>query len=216
MNKKDLVIFLFFGCAIPLMCLAEGEDSDPRLVVSSATDRVMNIVRDARNYYHDNPEKYYQSIKREFNDFVDFRGFARGVMGRYATSARYRDLDEPGRKKLKAQLDRFSEVVRESLVRTYSKGLLAFGGSRIELDFTSEIDLKKTKVSVRQFIYSEEPEPYVVIYQMRKIKDGSWKLRNMIVEEINLGQIFRNQFEAAVLENNGDLDEVISGWISGE
>ena len=130
------VIFLFFGCAISLMSLAEGQDSDPRLVVASATDRVMNIVRDARNYYHDNPEKYYQSIERELNNFVDFRGFARGVMGRYATSARYRDLDELGRKKLKAQLDRFSEVVRESLVRTYSKGLLAFGGSRIELDFT--------------------------------------------------------------------------------
>jgi len=216
MNKKGLVIFLFLGCAIPLMCLAEGEDSDPRLVVSSATDRVMNIVRDARNYYHDNPEKYYQSIKREFNDFVDFRGFARGVMGRYATSARYRDLDEQGRKKLKAQLDSFSEVVQESLVRTYSKGLLAFGGSRIELDFTSEIDLKKTKVSVRQFIYSEEPEPYVVIYQMRKIKDGSWKLRNMIVEEVNLGQIFRSQFEAAALENDGNLDNVISNWMSEE
>ena len=216
MNKKGLVIFLFFGCAIPLMCLAEGEDSDPRLVVSSATDRVMNIVRDARNYYHDNPEKYYQSIKREFNDFVDFRGFARGVMGRYATSARYRNLDEQGRKKLKAQLDSFSEVVQESLVRTYSKGLLAFGGSRIELDFTSEIDLRETKVSVRQFIYSEEPEPYVVIYQMRKIKDGSWKLRNMIVEEVNLGQIFRSQFEAAALENDGNLDNVISNWMSEE
>ena len=216
MNKKDLVIFLFFGCAIPLMSLAEGENSDPRLVVASATDRVMNIVRDARNYYHDNPEKYYQAIKRELNDFVDFRGFARGVMGRYATSARYRDLDEPGRKTLKAQLDRFSEVVRESLVRTYSKGLLAFGGSRIELDFTSEIALEKTKVSVRQFIYSEKPEPYVVVYQMRKIKDGSWKLRNMIVEGVNLGQIFRSQFEAAALQNDRDLDKVISNWMLEE
>ena len=216
MNKKGLVIFLFFGWAISLISLAEGENSDPRLVVASATDRVMNIVRDARNYYHDNPEKYYQSIKRELNDFVDFRGFARGVMGRYATSARYRDLDEPGRKKLQAQLDLFSEVVRESLVRTYSKGLLAFGGSRIELDFTSEIESGKTKVSVRQFIYSEKPEPYVVVYQMRKNKDGSWKLRNMIVEGVNLGQIFRSQFEAAVLENDGDLDKVISSWMSEE
>ncbi len=216
MNKKDSVIFLFFGCAIPLISLAQVDDSDPRLVVASATDRVMNIVRDARNYYHDNPEKYYQSIKRELNDFVDFRGFARGVMGRYATSSRYRDLDEAGRKKLKAQLDRFSEVVRESLVRTYSKGLLAFGGSRIELDFTSEIELEKTKVSVRQFIYSEKPEPYVVVYQMRKNKDGSWKLRNMIVEEVNLGQIFRSQFEAAALENDRDLDKVISSWMLEE
>ena len=215
MNKKKLVIF-FFGCVISLLSLAEGEDSDPRLVVASATDRVMDIVRDARNYYQENPEKYYQSIKKELNEFVDFRGFARGVMGRYATSARYRDLDEPGRKKLKAQLDRFSEVMRESLVRTYSKGLLAFGGSRIELDFTSEIEPEKTKVSVRQFIYSEKPEPYVVVYQMRKIKDGSWKLRNMIVEEVNLGQIFRSQFEAAAVENDKDLDKVISSWMLEE
>ncbi len=216
MKKRYLVIFFLLGFLISSSSSADVAVSDPRSVVDAATDRVMTIVRDARNYYQDDPEKYYLLIKSELDDFVDFRGFARGVMGRYASSTRYRELDKEDREKLKGQLDNFSEVIQESLVRTYSKGLLAFGGARIELDTTPDIDLKKTKVSVRQLIYGENGEPYEVVYQMRKMRDGSWKLRNMIVEEINLGQIFRNQFEAAVLENNGDLDEVISGWISEE
>ena len=43
-------------------------------------------------------------------------------------------------------------------------------------------------------------------------RDGSWKLRNLIIENINLGEIYRGQFEAAALEAGGDLDVVIANW----
>jgi phospholipid transport system substrate-binding protein len=47
---------------------------------------------------------------------------------------------------------------------------------------------------------------------MGQYKDGSWKLRNLIIENINLGEIYRGQFEAAVEAADGDVDYVISHW----
>ena len=61
-------------------------------------------------------------------------------------------------------------------------------------------------------IYSEAIEPYVIEYQMRRGKKGEWRLRNLIVETINLGVIYRNQFQAAAKDAGGDLNVVIDNW----
>src|SRR5690606_25552753 len=105
-------------------------------------------------------------------------------------------------------------VMRASLVRTYSKGLLAFGGSRIELvppepgdDAEAEAE-DGTRLSVRQLIYADRKEPYVVLYQMGQERDDEWKLRNVIIESVNLGVVYRDQFLAAARERDGNLDDV--------
>lgn len=181
-------------------------------VVQSATIQVMDVVAAAGDYVEEDPGRYYQQVQDILDPVIDYRGFARSVMGPYASSERYRSLDEAGRSQLRAQLDRFTEVMRLSLVRTYSKGLLAFGGSRIEVEPPSSEDSAEKRVAVRQLIYNEEVEPYVVLYQMGLNKSGNWQLRNVIIESVNLGEIYRNQFQAAARKQNGDLDSVIEGW----
>ena len=185
-------------------------------VVEDATERVMLVVTEAQAYVDEDPERYYGQIQVIFDPVIDFRGFSRRVMGPYASSERYRSLDEAGRAQLRDQLDRFSEVMRVGLVRTYGKGLLAFGSSRIEVVQPEEDDSAEPRVSVRQLIYSDEPEPYEVLYQMGRNKSDEWKLLNVIIESINLGEIYRNQFEAAARKHEGDLDSVINNWSTVE
>jgi phospholipid transport system substrate-binding protein len=133
-------------------------------------------------------------------------------MGPYASSERYRSMDEAGRARLRAQLDRFTEVMRVGLVRTYGKGLLAFGGSQIEVSEAAPGEAEMSRVSVKQLVFSAGAEPYVLMYQMGKDKSGGWKLRNIIIESVNLGEIYRSQFEAAARKHDGDLDAVIDSW----
>lgn len=185
-------------------------------VVQDATAQVMAVVVEARTYVDAEPERYYQAVQAVLDPVIDFRGFARSVMGPYASSERYRSLDEAGRVQLRGQLDRFTEVMRLGLVRTYSKGLLAFGSSRIEVVQPPADIVESPRVSVRQLIYSDEPEPYVVMYQMGRGKSGDWKLRNVIIESVNLGEIYRNQFQAAARKHDGDLDIVIGSWSTVE
>src|SRR5690606_9798396 len=110
------------------------------------------------------------------------------------------------------------EVMRASLVRTYSRGLLAFGGSRIEImplspeDSAEADDADGARVSVRQLIHADRNQPYVVLYQMGQEDPAGWKLRNVIIESVNLGEVYRDQFLAAAREKNGNLDAVIASW----
>jgi phospholipid transport system substrate-binding protein len=207
--------FLSWFSSLLLLSMAvqvRAQEPSAHDVVRVATEEVMAVVREARDYADEDPERYYQSVMAVLDPVVDFRGFARGVMGPYATSERYRSLDEAGREQLRGQLDRFTDVMRDGLVRTYSKGLLAFGGSRIELSDPDDAANDERRATVRQLIYSEQTEPYVVMYQMGMDRSGTWKLRNMIIESVNLGEIYRNQFESAARRYAGDLDQVISNW----
>jgi phospholipid transport system substrate-binding protein len=209
--------------AVVLAVVAPGaaavDDTEPdaqasmsaREVLNLTTDRVLAVIDEARSYVDEDPERYYAAVHEVLDPFVDFRGFARGVMGDYATSERYRSLDEAGQEKLRQQLDRFTETMRVGLVRTYSKGLLAFGGSRVEIA-DADVGGDSRRATLRQLIFSDQAEPYVVIYQMARDRAGHWQLRNLVVENVNLGQIYRSQFESAARRYDGDLDAVIANW----
>lgn len=184
----------------------------PGEVVTQATDRILAIVQEAKGYFDADPDRYFTAIGMELDAVVDFRGFARGVMGDYASGARYRTLDEAGRERLKAQLNDFTAVLRDNVIRTYSRGLLAFGGSQIEVGETEFSPDNNKVASVISYVSGEGDKPYVLKYQMGQYRDGSWKLRNLIIENINLGEIYRGQFAASAADLEGDLDQVIAQW----
>jgi phospholipid transport system substrate-binding protein len=184
----------------------------PGDVVGKVTTNIMTLVREAPAYFDDDPDRYINAVGAELDSVVDFRSFARGVMGDYASSARYRAMTEEQRERLREQLNRFTTVLRDGIVNTYSRGLLAFGSSRVELGET-EISPGSTRVaSVNQYVYAEDGKTYTVKYQMGQYKDGSWRLRNLIIENINLGEIYRGQFAAAADSAEGNLDLVIDTW----
>ncbi|WP_246139605.1 MlaC/ttg2D family ABC transporter substrate-binding protein [Parahaliea aestuarii] len=218
---KRLEQFLMHGIALLALVASAAmthaeEAPNAHQVVGQTTEAVMTAVADARRAGGQASDAYYQQIQELLDPVVDFRGFARGVMGPYATSERYRSLDEAGREQLASQLDRFTERMREGMVRTYGKGLLAFGGSRIEVTQPSNPDPEARRVTVQQLIHKDGAQPYVVLYQMGRDKDGSWKLRNMIIENVNLGEIYRSQFQSSARSYDGDLDKVIDNWSAVE
>ena len=143
---------------------------------------------------------------------IDWRGFAKGVMGEYASNARYRSLDDGGRKALIEQLDSFTDIMKSGLIRTYAKGLLAFSGSKFEIVDDEAVDPNARSASITQLVYGSGDRTYTVRYQMGRSRDGSWRLRNLIVADINLGQIYQNQFAAAAKSANGDVGKVVAEW----
>lgn len=206
------VVGLVASFLIASVALAQESTVSVFELVDGTTAQVMKVVGEADSYVDDDPERYYGHVETILDPLIDYRGFARSVMGDYASSQRYRSLDEAGRAKLRDQLDRFTQAMRSSLVRTYSKGLLAFGGSDIELAEREELDPAESRVTVKQLISADRVTPYEVLYVMGRAKSGDWQLRNVIIESVNLGEIYREQFLASARENKGDIDKVIEGW----
>ncbi|PID54969.1 MAG: toluene tolerance protein [Gammaproteobacteria bacterium] len=181
-------------------------------VVAEATVSIQDILTQAPSYAADDPERYYAALHQVLDPVIDYRGFARGVMGAYASSERYRSLDKTGRAQLRKQLNRFTTVIKGSLVETYGKGLLAFAGSKIETLPVKAEDHSKRVVSIAQKVYAAGGAPKTVNYLMAQNKKGQWQLRNVVIEAVNLGKVYRNQFESAARRENGDLDAVIGQW----
>lgn len=179
-------------------------------VISDVTAQVMTVVAEANTYFDEDPDRYYREIDDALAGLVDWRGFATAVMGEYYS--RGRAMDQAGRANLKRQRDDFARTLREGLIRSYAKGLLAFGGARMEVQGVEASPQSARVASVTQLVYGEAERVYTIRYQMGQYKDGAWRLRNLIIETINLGEIYRNQFSGLARDADDDLDSVIAQW----
>ena len=185
-------------------------NAGPAQVITEVTEQVMRVVAEADTYFDQDPDRYYREIDSALAVVVDWRGFATAVMGDYYS--RGRSMDSDGRANLKRQRDEFAQTLREGLIRSYAKGLLAFGGAEMVVQGVEASPQSARIASVTQLVYGEADRVYTIRYQMGQYKDGSWRLRNLIIETINLGEIYRNQFVALAKDANEDLDLVIAQW----
>jgi phospholipid transport system substrate-binding protein len=54
---------------------------------------------------------------------------------------------------------------------------------------------------------------YPISYKLRKSND-QWMIVNIIVNGVNLGLTFRNQFQALANNHDGDIEMILMNWIS--
>lgn len=199
-------------CVLAPLATAQAAIEDPYQIVQRTTEKVIAAINEGKAYYDKDPERFHREVQAVLDPVVDFDGFARGVMGSYAGAQRYNALKTDAEKAaFRDQIKRFTENFRRGVVQTYAKGLLQFNGQRIETVPPRNAQTGDS-VSVVQNIYGGADKPYVVQYTLRKDRSGGWKVRNVIIEGINLGQTYRNQFAASAEANRGDIDKVIATW----
>ena len=139
-------------------------------------------------------------VDRILGQIVDFDWIALKVMG------------GDGKVASTEQKAQFAEAFRAGLVETYGRGLLSYSSEKIVLLPAADIGDKR-KVTVHQQIVGAEAT-YPLDYTMG-LKDGQWKVINVIINGINLGKTFRGQFTQSSQKNKGDIDKVIASWDSG-
>ncbi len=64
--------------------VARAVEQDPRSAAQTlreTTEDVLEVIENAQGYVDEDPERYYQAVHEVLDPVVDFRGFARGVMG---------------------------------------------------------------------------------------------------------------------------------------
>lgn len=201
MNTRDLFtmfLWLFLGV------FAQAQDiSDPAEVVRKVTTDVLAAVQENKPNYSDDPDAYFSAIDRAVADHVNFERMAYLVMD--ATYYRASTAEQ------KAS---FVETFHDSLVRTYSKGLLTVDQPDFEI-LPVEAPEGAQTVTVKQELRAGSSE-FDLDYSMRREADGRWLLVNVVIDGINLGSTFRNQFAQSARKFGGDLDLVIESWSTDE
>ena len=97
------------------------------------------------------------------------------------------------------------------MLDTYSSTLAEWGDQKIVTMFSADKEFAKN-VEVKQTLVTYSAE-YPITYKLRLGKDG-YKIINIVVNGVNLGLTFRNQFKALADKNDENIDLVISQWKS--
>ena len=162
---------------------------------------IVSIIRNNQALYASDPELFKDKINTVFEPMVDFRRVGASVMGKkYYLAAS------------KSQRLQFIQSFKASLLDTYSSTLAQWGDQKIVTIFPEVSELNTTEDVQQNLITSSNIYP--ITYKVRKDKNGNWLIINIIVNGVNLGLTFRNQFQVLAKEHNENIDEIIKHWTS--
>ena len=169
--------------------------------VEKIHEDIVLVVRAKQGIYEENPEEFIKAISFALQPLVDFKRISRNVMGRY-----YKDAN-------KEQIEKFNKVFKASLLETYSKTLAEFKDEEILVSSQVKKSSKGNREKVSLQIVTST-KVYPAIYDMYLNKQGQWKLINIVINGVNLGLTFRNQFYSLMEKEGNNLDVVIERWVT--
>ena len=197
LTMKSILVLVAL-VALPVFATAQ---SNPDNFLDDRAQEMVNVIITNQSLYASDPVKFKAKINTIFEPMVDFRRVGASVMGKKYYRAATKD-----------QRLRFISVFKTSLLDTYSSTLAQWGDQTIKTNFSKKIVFNKTEDVNQSLVTSNNIYP--ITYKVRNDGKGNWLIINIIVNGVNLGLTFRNQFQALALEHNEDIDEIINNWIS--
>lgn len=188
--------FLVLLALLPLFAAAS---STPHQVVQQTTDSLLGDLKKNKAVYKSNPQAFYDALDRILGPVVDADGISRSIM-----TVKYSSKATP------EQMARFQENFKRSLMQFYGNALLEYNNQDIRV-LPSSAQVEGDRANVGMEVRDTQGIVYPVSYTMVK-KQGQWMLRNVIINGINIGKLFRDQFAESMQRNGQNLDKTIDGW----
>ncbi|MBC3206367.1 MULTISPECIES: ABC transporter substrate-binding protein [Pseudomonas] len=192
--RRGLLVLL---AALPLMANAAPGQSAHDLI-QDTTNRMLADLQANKEKYKQDPQDFYTALNNIVGPVVDAEGISKSIM-----TVKY------SRKATPEQMQRFQENFKRGLFQFYGNALLEYNNQGITVDPAK--DESGDRTSVNMTVKGSNGAIYPVQYTLEKI-GGEWKLRNVIINGINIGKLFRDQFADAMQRNGNDLDKTINGW----
>jgi len=192
--RRGLLVLL---ATLPLMGNAVA-DSSAHALVQDTTNRMLADLSANKEKYKNDPQDFYTALNTIVGPVVDAEGISKSIM-----TVKY------SRKATPAQMQTFQENFKRGLFQFYGNALLEYNNQGIVVDPAK--DESGDRTSVGMTVKGSNGAVYPVQYTLEKI-NGEWKLRNVIINGINIGKLFRDQFADAMQRNGNDLDKTINNW----
>ncbi len=196
-HKNFFLLFLIIVISFQIK-----SEEDPFLFIDSNAQKMADVLTNESELFETDRLIYEDKIKEIFEPMIDFRRVAASVMGKkyYLMASTDQRAD-------------FVLIFKDSLLDTYAETLAQWGESTISTQFPPKnIDASIINIEVRQTLDTGNSK-YPISYKLKKTKDG-WKIVNIIINGVNLGLTFRNQFQALAISYDEDIELTLKNWVS--
>lgn len=181
--------------------LAHAEAVHPQQVIQNVTDELLSLLEEKKSQGQGEIDRtlFLAELEAILDPAVDYEKFSKGVMGKY-----YRKSSEQ-------QHQQFIDVFKKSLFAAYGNAFMALDNEKIIIqDYDKPL---QTKATIKMDVHTSSGKVFPISYSMHLTKEDQWKLKNVIVNGMNLGLTFKNQF-LSLMSKHRDVDKVIENWSS--
>lgn len=193
--RRGLLVLL---AVMPMMASAAASTQSAHDLVDDTTKRLLSDLAAHKEEYKSNPSAFYDALNGIVGPVIDADGISKSIM-----TVKY------SRKATPEQMQRFQENFKRSLIQFYGNALLEYNNQGIIVAPAKEEAADRTSVDMQ--VKGSGGAIYPVSYTLVKL-NNEWKVRNVIINGINIGKLFRDQFADAMQRNGNDLDKTINGW----
>lgn len=165
-------------------------DMAPDVLVKQTADDVLTIIKNDKEIQAGNQQKLYAVAEEKILPNFDFDRVCRMVLGKNWKAA------------TPEQQASFQKEFRSLLLRTYSVALGKYKDQVIEYK-PMRIEPDAKNVTVKTQILQSGGQPVAVDYSL--VKSGlSWKVYDIVIENVSLVTNYRSQFSSEIRQNGID------------
>ncbi len=204
-NRRDTLAMMYkrlilaFGLAITVMAVslpntgrAENFENDAkRFIVSLAIEALESLAE------HKRPRsERVIKFRKLLHEYFAHRTIAAWVLGRY------------WRKASKKQKKDYFELFEELLIETYVDRFARYPGS--SLDVSNALSSGGRDVIVSSLLTRNDSQPPVKVEWRLRAREGKFKIIDLIVEGLSMGQTQRSEFASVIRQNGGTVEGLLS------
>ena len=188
-------IFIIFSISSPI---ASDDNENAFNFINENAVYFLTIIKTEGSKYDEKPDEFKEKLKNIWEPMVDV-----GLVSRLILSKAYTTATEE-------QISLFQTRTKKLLLDTYITALLEF--EDYELETSRKIKENKNKTLEVEINFFSASDSFKSKFTLYKNKQGELKIINIIIDGINLGLTFRNQFQDNLKNENYDLDKAIDTW----
>ena len=180
--KKQLVVLsvlIFFVLSIPVYA------GVPMTTVEATVNRVLDVLRDSKLKSPAAKEKKKEKLRIIYKDMFDEIEFSK------------RTLTRNWNKLNPSQRVEFVNLFEQVLEKSYIDKILDYSDEKI--DFYKESMLSENQAEIQTRIITSSKE--IPIFYRMILKDGKWKVYDVVVENVSLVQNYRTQFNDILVKD---------------
>jgi len=190
-----LGILMFFLSPLPV------DAGAPLDTVQTNVNKVLDVLRDPKLKAESAKEIKKEKLEAMYKQMFD------------EVELSMRSLGGNWKKLSPAQQQEFIQLYRQILGRAYIDEILSFTNEKIV--FSKENMLSNNQAEVQTKIITSTKE--IPIFYRVILKDGTWKVYDVVVENVSLIQNYRSQFNSILAKNTPDqLLEILRKKVEGK
>lgn len=190
-----LSILMFFLSTLPVYAGA------PLDTAQANVNKVLDVLRDSKL-----KGESAKGIKKEKLEAIYEQMFDGVELSKRTMGGNWTKLNP-------AQQKEFTQLYRQILEKAYIDKILSYTNEKIVFSKENMLSNNQAEVQTKVITSSKEiPISYRVI-----LKDGTWKVYDVVIENVSLVQNYRSQFNSILAKNTPDqLLEILREKVKGQ